>query len=399
MVDSIIESTGCYQPIELLFKFDLLNYGQYRQWREGHIHYLSPFLENNTQLIMQLLEQATDYVKKLKMQAETIHYQQWQKNQTIHLFPVPKKHILKPYLETQYIRDDHDQMDLFFDNQSLLLTKQLLQALICRDVKTAYTIHQQLQQSDSLNEMLAPSQILLNNLVHALEELNISDLAEHNKYLYETLHPLARKILVGQEQDYMSFFWYRLAQQIDDSLYQENGINTLHSSECLMQIPDWQAVTLTIENIPKLEEQYPKLQLRLIQSYYYSQNDQQYFQSVCHFLWDHKQTELSNIETIINISKQLKNIWKDFLDQLHEYDNLQQWDFSQFPSWLLIFNPGILKLVQANETTPQSFIIIQQLLNSELTHKQPNINLREQLQKLDAQFFQFYLDEHGLNES
>ncbi len=379
-VDQIIIETGSYQAIELLLRTALLPYADYEQWRMGQYSTLSEVLEPKKKAIIPLLNEARHYAVSLKMGSEPVYMQQWEQNTHKNLTICPDNSTLSEYLNTQYFRQETDeQMDLFFDNQSLNLSNDLKRALISRNIKISSQTFQALYDIDPQNEIIKPAKILLDALINALEEENVSDPEDEMQYLLNELAPLAQKTLAGQERDYMSLFWRRLAGYIDDL----QGIEGLHTSVCFEQIPDWQAVIDSIEKKPSAKHQ-PRLFVRYVMALKKSGRQEQYIQAVCQYFWQFSEQHL---EILINDDPMLKNNWHDFQDR--ELDN--QWGLKNFPCWLLIKMPGISHHIISDTQTPEVFVILHKLIQTEITEKEQSITLRKQLKESHFGMLEFYL--------
>ncbi len=379
-VDQIIIETGSYQAIELLLRTALLPYADYEQWRMGQYSTLSEVLESKKKAIIPLLNEAKHYVVSLKMNSEPVYMQQWEQNTHKNLTICPDNSVLSEYLNTQYFRQEtDDQMDLFFDNQSLNLCNDLKRALISRNIKISSQTFQALYDIEPQNEIIKPAKILLDALINALEEENVSDPEEEMQYLLNELAPLARKTLAGQERDYMSLFWRRLAGYIDDL----QGIEGLHTSVCFEQIPDWQAVIDSIEKQSSAKHQ-PRLFVRYVIALRKSGRQEQYIQAVCQYFWQFSEQHL---ELLINNDPMLKNSWHDFQDR--ELDN--QWGLKNFPCWLLIKMPGISHHIISDTQAPEVFVILHKLIQTEITEKEQSITLRKQLKESHSGMLECYL--------
>lgn len=391
-IDQLIIDSACYQPVELLLRLNLLAYADYEQWCLGKTNYLSDSLNHNKKEIIRTLDEASFYVQSLNMIPEPMIMHQWEQDETIQTLSFcPDNSLFSNKLSRQFIRkDDDEQMDLFFDNQSLTIVKELKQALISRNIKIASQQFQALYQIEPEHEFFQPAKILLDALVNALEEEPISDTTEEMRYLLEELKPLAKKALSGQERDYMSLFWRRLANYINDDDYNEDD-ETLHSSFCYQQIPDWQAVISSIKKTTD-GDKYPGLSDRLSLAFNKSGQYKEFMQSVCQFCWQFSTTLDKTPEQIfITADAALKNNWYAFLDQESDQKLDEQWGMQHFPTWLLIKEPGISHYIEAIKQTPESFKLLQQLTLSELKDGTQAIELRKQLNQTQPNILKFYL--------
>ncbi len=392
-VDQLIMDTGCYQAVELLLRFGLLAYAEYEQWRMGKIPYLSDILSTQKETIIPLLDEAGLYVKSLKMTPEPVIMQQWEQNEIHdHLKFCPDNSIFTEYLTRQYFRkNDDDQMDLFFDNQSLVIIRELKRALISRNIRIASQKFQALYDIEPEHEIVMPAKKLLDALINALEEEQVTDPVDEMHYLLSELSPLAKKALAGQERDYMSLFWRRLARYIDDSLYNEFSTKEqagIHTSFCYQQIPDWQAVINSIEQMPNGMQQ-PELLARYAIALRKSGQREQYIQAICQYFWQfsNEDYDASVLLKFIAEDSGLKNSWHDFQDL--ELD--EQWGRQHFPCWLLIQTPGISHHIISGKQTPEEFKILHKLILTEIKENRQSITLRKQLKESHAGMLEYYL--------
>lgn len=392
-VDQLIMDTGSYQAVELLLRFGLLAYAEYEQWRMGKIRYLSDLLSVQKDTIIPLLDEAGLYVKSLKMKPEAVIMQQWEQNENQeHLKFCPDNSIFTEYLSRQYFRkNDDDQMDLFFDNQSLVIVRELKLALISRNIRIASQKFQALYDIEAKHEMVIPAKKLLDALINALEEEQVTEPVHEMHYLLNELSPLAKKALAGQERDYMSLFWRRLARYIDDSLYNEFGKKEqegIHTSFCYQQIPDWQAVMNSIEQTPD-GLLLPELLVRYAIALRKTGQQEQYNQTICQYFWQFSKASHDASVFVNSIVEDpgLKKIWNDFQDL--ELD--KQWGRQHFPCWLLIQTPGISHHIISDKQTPDEFKILHKLILTEIKENQQSIQLRKQLKESHAGMLESYL--------
>lgn len=390
-VDQIIIDTGTYQAIDLLLHYNFLSYGHYEQWRTGKIQYLCNVLDNQKRdAIFHCLEKAEHYVKSLKMLPEKITFQSWQAHTSSPLFLCLNDNYFSDLLSYQYLRQNSDdQMDLFFDNQALTTSKELKQALIDRNIKMANQKLQELYNIDPHNTILDGARELLDHLVNAIEEEEIEDIKTELNYLLDELSPLAQSILSAQKRDYLSFFWYRLARQIDDSCYDETE-PYLHSAFCFAQIPDWPASIGRFEAMPKLKQQAELFKQYLI-SLNKHEKQSKYIPFVCQFFWQFPDNDPA---IFMHQDPSLKTLWQHFLDDKEEHT---QWTNEIFPSWLLISNLGMSHYSYADKNAPEDFLLLQKLILSELKEKTPNINLRKQVNAHSCALLEYYLKHSATN--
>ncbi len=385
IIDQMIIETACYQPVELLLRLNLLSYNHYEQWCTGIIPYLSDTLTEHSKQALNILDQASFYVRSLKLLAEPMNVYQWGKNNTtqaLHFFP--KKSAFANKLNIQYIRhDDTLQMDLFFDNPSVTIIKHLKQGLITRNIQSASQHIQALSQAEPNHKFFQPACDLLDALINALEQKKIPDHTQEMNFLLNELQPLAKKILSGQERDYMSFFWSRLAGQIDDNFYyeQKNEPNiSLHSSFCYQQIPNWQKVISSIEKNKTIFTSLPTLSARHTLALAELGYDKRYQQALCNRCWQF--TALPD-ELLLARNNLLQNHVNHFLDL--------DWDIIDFPTWWLIKESGLRINIKSNKFTPKSFQLLQKIMRLEHKEKQPAITLRKQLGHINNDVLAVYL--------
>ena len=396
-VDKLVMNTGCFQAVEFLLQVELLPYAEYEQWRMGHILYLSEVLTEQREVILPLLDEAGRYVSSLNMLPEPLLIQQWeQNNQLSHLKLCPEKSAFSKYLNEQYIRQDNEQMDLFFDNRSLIIVSELKRALISRNIQTASQKLQSLYEIEPDHDIIKPTKKLLDSLVNALEEDQITDIIHEMHFLIKELAPLAKETLSGQERDYMSLFWRRLARYINDSIYceqqekfSENKLENVHSSFCFEQIPDWQAVIKSIEQESVLIKS-PRLFARYCLALRRSGQYEQYIQNTCQFFWQFSNKKSAQIaQGFLMVDPILNNLWHDFHDL--EFDT--QWGRCQFPCLLLIKIPGICHYVKADNHSPEEFGVLLKLIKTEMKDGNQSISLRKQLKESHANIFQYFLEQ------
>lgn len=398
-IDQQIIDTGCYQSIELLLRMGILPYSKYEQWRRGEITYLADVF-THPQRIHKLLEQADVYIHSLDMLAEPVLMQQWvyggvQSKTGNHLKFAAGKSLLLNKLDVQYKRKtDAGQMDLFFDNQSLVIIKELKLSLIARDIRAAGVKLHELYTLEPEHEFYSQAKNLLDALVDALEENKIPCPEKEMNYLLTVLHPLAEKALSGQERDYMSLFWQRLVRVIDDTIYTEQKADTvqkkgeadddsykMHSSFCYQQIPDWEAVIYSIEQTIDAGKK-PQLLTRLALALQKTGRREAYIQAVCDYCW---QFFTLQQQPPVDMDNVLNSFWHEFL----ELD--EAWGMQHFPAWLLIKEPGLAHHLGADTTTPEAFKLLQRLTLIEIKEKNQHIELREKLKDRHSEMLKYYL--------
>ena len=398
-IDQQIIDTGCYQSIELLLRMGILPYSEYERWRRGEITYLADVF-THPEHIHKLLEQADVYIHSLNMLAEPVLMQQWihggvQSKSGNHLKFAAERSPLLNKLDVQYKRKtDAGQMDLFFDNQSLIIIKELKLSLIARDIRAAGVKLHELYTLEPEHEFYSQAKNLLDALVDALEENQICDPEKEMNYLLTVLHPLAEKVLSGQERDYMSLFWQRLVKVIDDTTYTEQKADTvqkkgaadddsyrMHSSFCYQQIPDWEAVIHSIEQTIDARKK-PLLLTRLALALQKTGRREACIQAICEYCW---QFFTLQQQPPVDVDCVLSSRWHEFL----EVDEV--WGMQHFPAWLLIKEPGLAHHLCAYTTAPEAFKLLQTLTLIEIKEKNQHIELREKLKDRHSEILKYYL--------
>lgn len=384
-VDEIITDLGYYSPLELLLRQGRLRYTDYESWRNGEIDFICETFMGSSKRISALLESARDYVLALDFTAEAYYLLAWQgekANTRLDFCPADNA-INSDLLSTQYLRkEDVPQMDLFFDNQGVLLANDLTQALGDRDAKCSEEKLNQLEQVDPNHPLCGQGAELLLAIQKLQQKNSLSDTKQELDYLQKHLAPLAKDILKGASRDFMAPFWRRLVSNLETGFFDEQCPD-LNAVYCYAQILLWSEVINSVYNIPQWQ-QNPGLFAQLAHAYYRDNQRIESIQVLCDYCWVFPQAD-----SFLPDDNNSIQAWHKFIDL--ELD--VKWGWQHFPAWLLFNEPGLAKHLHANSSGPASaFRALQQLLQVEQEKSEIKVDLRLKLQNAHTGVFNYFLN-------
>ncbi len=128
---------GEYVPLELLLAMNLLDYDQYRAWREGRIATLDVILSGGTGGAGKLLRDAWFRAGELGLEPEVIEYHGWSGNAGT-VLAASSDPQLDELLRTRFRRTGEvGQADLFLDTASARAITGLVGSLVAGDAENA----------------------------------------------------------------------------------------------------------------------------------------------------------------------------------------------------------------------------------------------------------------------
>lgn len=389
-VDQIIGDVGYYSPLELLLRQGRLPYADYENWRSGRLEFIDSALMGSARRINSALESARDYLLALDFSAEAAEFHGWQGARVNQLlsFCADDSEIDASLLSTQYRRkQDAPQLDLFFDNQGVQLSNELIQALRMREAALAEQRLQQLEAVDPNHPLCGQAANLLQALHRLQQGSDPRESAQRLDELENQLLPLASEALQGQTRDFMAAFWRDLAHRLEGEPYDEQQPRQ-HAGYCYSQIPLWPQVIDSIHNTSDWQ-QHPGLYRLLALALQQSQRRIDSIQLICDFCWQFPQLGPDFI-TDAHSARQ----YADFVDQGLDSD----WGWAQFPCWLLLHESGLANHTTANQSLagdaggypqqgPLAFSLLQQLLLSDSAE----LDLRARLKSAQPQIFDAFM--------
>ena len=388
VIDEIISDLGYYSPIELLLRQGRLRFTDYEDWRYGKTELLTEQLMGSAKRINSLLESAQNYALKLGLSAEAAEFYGWKGAKANQLLMLGNSHsdFDLSLLNSQYKRPQNiPQLDLFFDNQGVQIANELAQAIAGRNIELAELKLNQLEQIDPGHTLCGQAVIL----IKALQQLDNATLnpqpAQQLDHIQNHLLPLAKEILKGSTRDFIAPFWRQLALQIDSEAYSDQH-HELHPAYCYSQILLWpEAINSILQS--SNWHQFPALYKLLSRAFYQNNQRNESIQVACEFCWSFK-----NQQPDFLLDAHCSKLRNQFMDLELE----ENWGWDHFPGWILIHEPGLashLATTPGNnqQTPPESFTLLQELLQSPQSGSHRDMTLRSRLKQAHDGLFEYFL--------
>lgn len=333
-VDKLLLEQGEFIPLEWLLDERRLAYQDYEDWRKGARETLDDALFGDPEQIRQQLEQAQTYLQKRGLQATTLKYTAWGEGASAArgLRFSGNAALNAQFHECYRNPRDQPQMDMFTDAPATTLINGIIHALAERDVSEAGRQLQRLLEIEPGHPRLGE----LERLVEAAEKLDspVEGVEEESRYLRETLGPLAESLMGKNSRNLLVPLWRRLSMAARNYAWQSTRPE-LHLSYSAIQAMDWQEARESVER-----EDAWRSQLILLQRH----------ARACDHLHDKVAALGSWFELCWRFPDQC-----DVLETSADHELRQQWmefqdldpelPVQNFPAWLLLSRPGLCGLL------------------------------------------------------
>lgn len=372
-VDRLLMEQGEYIPLELLLAEGRLDYGDYEAWRAGDVARLEQVLYGDPAQLVELLREAEEYAKALRLKPERLNYQGWGAAAAAPL-SYSENRIQEERFRTAYRGQAlQPQMDLFIDAAATRLVNGIVQSLIGRDYAQARRLLDRLFEADPGHPRLGA----LEQMIEAGNRLAepVHDCARELEYLQQSLQPMAERQLGRDSNSLLVPHWRRLAAALQGRTF-DPALPEMHASFAAARAFDWQGVISAVEsdtawlNQPLLIGRHGYACGRLHREIAALQS---WFQ-LCWSFSDHAEA--------IATEPDLRQTWQAFSalePALAPAD---------FPAWLLLQRPGLpsrLPLPDSDGTCPPTYTLIHQLQREHSRSGQaPDKSVIERRRKLQA---------------
>lgn len=335
-VDRLLLEQGVYTPVELLLAEGRLMYADYEAWRGGGIDCLEDCLFGDPEQGRRLLEQAAAYVQALELEPETLNYRVWGQGAEQGLCFSQNRQAERCF-NTRYCKPaDVPQLDLFMDATGTTLVNGIVQALVERNPAEARRLLDRLFDADPGQAQLGR----LERLVEGAEALDTPveacDATLHD-LRYERV-PMAEELLGAGSRHYLAPQWRRLTQALQGAAFDPLQPER-HASFTALQAEDWVIVRDSVEAVSGWRHQA----VLLCRHARACGRLHQPAESLCGWFqlcWQFPE-QAACIGT--QAEPEWQRHWRRFLDLDTELPN------RDFPAWLLLDQPGLLKRFNLTE--------------------------------------------------
>jgi hypothetical protein len=252
-IDRYLAEHGSFTVLDWLLAQGTLAYGEYAAWREGRRETLDGALSLPAPEIDRLLAEVDSGAKALNLTAEPKELFAWSGSSQEPLRASNRLETHRRLVQQWRRAAQVPQFDLFMDNAPGMAERRLCEAIGGRRYEEAARELDALSRLDPANKSLGNYQDLINygRHVQTPAPATQAELRVELDALEQEVQPLTRSLLAGNARDYLSFAWQRLAQGLG-ALPGDEFDERLHPSHALAQIPDWEAVRLSLAAEPGL---------------------------------------------------------------------------------------------------------------------------------------------------
>ncbi|KPJ93875.1 MAG: hypothetical protein AMJ53_06385 [Gammaproteobacteria bacterium SG8_11] len=385
-IDQLLMETGEYSPLELLLAESRLMYSDYEAWITGDIEFLEDALFGDPEHIGSMLLQAQIYASKLPMLSAVSAAPPPRQNPSGTGSFSRNNHLNKLFHTVYRKKQEEPQLDLFMDGGASNLVNGITLALSQNNASEARRLLEQLYDLQPDHSKLNDLETLVKFTEQSLDANK--DTAGEVDYLQNHLTALAQAHLAQHARDYLVPQWRRLTNALA-TLPFDPAHPKLHASFTALQALDWHQAKKAIERESHWR-QNPILLLRHVQTCTRLWQTAQSILSWFYLCWRFPQS--ADIDEA-QADRDLKNAWLDFLELEPELP------VGAFPAWHLLNKPGLLNILPESEDTVienELYQIIHRLLEAKQARDETQeIALRQQLQKVDAAFFQHFIKRIG----
>jgi hypothetical protein len=235
------------------------------------------------------------------------------------------------------------QLDLFFDNPVVALTNGIMRALSAGNLSDAQ------RQLDRLYAQ-APNHADLagfDRLLRALGHLNhaIDDPRQELNFLLKVT-ATAKRLMGSQARDLLAPLWRHLADALGSVRFSSDE-PALHRSFALTQSQDWAEVCDSVLSEPQWWRHAP-LNLRLAQASFYRHRRIEALTAWFHLCWRAPAQAADALDNDRQPDTGVAASWRQFVDSEEDLDT------ADFPSWLLLHEPGLALQVAVDLPTGET---------------------------------------------
>lgn len=339
-VETHLAETGQFAVTDWLLGQSHLQYGLYEAWRNGEVAFLDEALSWDAKTLETLVRDAQLVCEQLKLVAQPTEYFSWQGGAVLSL---SRSAATQAALARVWRRaEDLPQLDLFMDNTAVVTENRLQADLAARRFDEAEKTLEQLSRIHPSNSSLGAYKDLINYGHHITAERTVAPevFKEELTGLLEEVAPLAKEVLKALSRDYLAYGWRRLARSAE-TLGLAASDWRCHPAFALAQIPDWQAVAVSLQ-ADSLTWRQPELLCLFANAMFLGAAPQ-----MGYLVWGQLAERFPDFieqhidrHPLATRHPLLLELWDSFL----AFD--EQWPCQWFLGYLLIQRPGLVHLIE-----------------------------------------------------
>ena len=386
-MEKLVMEQGQYVPLELLLAMDLLDYEDYRAWREGFFHALDGLLAEDAGRIGELVGEAGSWAERLELEPETVEYHGWKEGAgtVLVLSSDPE---LDRLLRTRYRRvRGKEQTDLFLDTAPARAVTKLADALAAGDASGAREGLADLDRLDPGHRLGDHAGTLIGALGLSAPG-NTDEGYAHLEKMEREWAPAARDLLGSRARDFLVPFWRGIGRALEGGEY-DPGYPDCHASRAYREGLDWEGVKRSVHAEPEFDRE-PDLLARLAEACWRLRDRPGAIEAwfaLCG-------SAPRDFGAVVNApgfpDGNLCAAWKAALEWDPEPETACRW----LPSWMLLEDPGlagVLRPDNGGDPASRAFETIRNLLR----HPEPDargLELRAGLKAIHPDLMERFLE-------
>lgn len=387
-VDRLLMEQGEYAPLELLLAMDLLDYEDYRAWREGIFHALDGLLAEDAGRIGELIREAGFWAERLELKPEAVEYHGWKEGAgtVLVLSSDPE---LDRLLRTRFRRGGADgQADLFLDTAPARAVTRLADALAAGDAARAWEELAGLDRLDPGHRRGGNARTLIGAL-GLPPPIGTGEGYERLKIMEREWAPAASDLLGSRARDFLVPFWRGIGRALEGGGY-DPGYPERHASRAYREGLDWESTRRSVLAVPE-PDRGTDLFARLAEACWRLRDRPGAIEAWFALCGSAPQ----DFGAVVNApgfpDGNLKAAWKAALEQDLEPETACRW----LPSWMLLEDPGLAGVLKPNgggDPASRAFETIRSLLR----HPEPDargLELRAELKVIHPGLLERFLEE------
>ena len=363
-VQQLVMEHGEYVPLELLLAMNLLDYEQYRAWREGRIETLDDILSAGTNGTEKLLRDAGRWAGELGLEPEVVEYYGRSENAES-VLTTSSNPPLDELLCTRFRRTGEDvQTDLFLDTASTRAITGLVGSLAAGDAEGAGKALRNLVRVDPGHRQRENGE----TLIAALElpaPIGTDEGYSRLERMEREWLPAASDLLGRRARDFLAPLWRGIGGALDDGEF-DPGHPGRHASRAYLEGLDWENVKRSVFTVTKYKRE-PELLVRLAEACWRlcerAGTIEAWFM-LCHAA-PVRFAELVESPGFPDWS--LREAWRISLEWNPEPEAASYW----LPAWMLLEDPGLAGVLEprpGDNLLARAFEAVRALLG----HPQPD---------------------------
>ena len=192
---------GAFTPLDLLLSNGRLGYADYERWRAGEIEFLDQAFLGSPKRIDTLLQQAIAFAQTIGLVSETQDFPCLNPGGQTAKLRMSADKTKHEQLSLRFVsKRDSPQLDMFFDNPVVVLTNNVVDALVHRSFTDAQHYLDKLYQQAPNHADLAAFDLLVDAV--RLADKHVNDPPAELLKL-EQLSPHAKRLLSNRSRDFL----------------------------------------------------------------------------------------------------------------------------------------------------------------------------------------------------